>query len=147
MDARLETAQAHNAPLTGAVEVISQPFRRIHPTLPNTVMDADNLRYRTLRSTVTLAKSEKWLDIVRKFPCAMCGLDGTDDDPITAHHTTAGYHGGARADFTAIPLHASCHAKVEAPTPEGRELHTDAALIWLPRFYAKFMEELYGMEK
>jgi hypothetical protein len=130
----MKTAEAMNVPLTGRID-IDAGFRRIHPTLPNQDVDEDNMRYKMLRNRMPLDKSAKWLSLVRDFPCAKCGAP----PPSDPHHTCGSFGSIKSTDFACIPLCRKCHIEIES----NREMHTDAALVYLPLFYAKFMAELY----
>ncbi|WP_105901416.1 DUF968 domain-containing protein [Vibrio gangliei] len=56
--------------------------------------------------------SEKYLKFVRSLPCVVTGSNGTDSDPIVAHHLIGhgeGKMGGKAHDLFTMPMLASVH--------------------------------------
>lgn len=71
----------------------------------------------------------KYLEWIRKQPCAMCGYNYSKSQ---AHHLKGEFHmsgtGMKAPDFLAMPLCASCHANIHAAKHNWKRSQRDALL-------------------
>ncbi|MFV0576031.1 MAG: DUF968 domain-containing protein [Vibrio sp.] len=71
-------------------------------------------------------RSEKYLKLVRSLPCVVTGSNGTDADPVVAHHLIGhceGKMGGKTHDLFTMPMLASEHQKFHHDPKAWEQLH------------------------
>ena len=125
----MPTAESINLPQTGKVEFFKPdalPSRR-QPT------DFD-LAYKWLRGSVPIVRNEKYLALMREYPCVVCGAPADGG----VHHVLSGFHGIKSTDYATIPLCMRHHQQTENDPAFMRE-----CLKYLIKQYIVLLTDIY----